>query len=120
MIAMRALFIGGTGIISTACTALAAERGIDLTILTRGRHAANFPNGVKTLTLDIDDPSAAAALAGGSFDAVPLVARCTSFRMPLANATPERERVLPLGGGPVVAPRIETRARHRTMPGPRV
>ena len=70
MIAMRALFIGGTGIISTACTALAAERGIDLTIVTRGRHAASIPPGVKTLTLDIDDPSAAAALAGASFDAV--------------------------------------------------
>ena len=70
MIAMRALFIGGTGIISTACTALAAERGIDLTILTRGRHAANLPPGVKTLTLDIDDPSAASALASASFDSV--------------------------------------------------
>ncbi len=70
MIPMRALFIGGTGIISTACTALAAERGIDLTIVTRGRHAVNAPPGVKTLTLDIDDPGAAAALTGASFDAV--------------------------------------------------
>ena len=68
---MRALFIGGTGIISTACTQLAAERGIDLTLVTRGRHAANPPAGVKTLTLDIDDEaSARAALAGASFDAV--------------------------------------------------
>ena len=70
MIPMRALFIGGTGIISTACTALAAERGIELTILTRGRHPVNVPPGVKTLTLDIDDPGAAAALAAASFDAV--------------------------------------------------
>jgi len=67
---MRVLFIGGTGIISTACTALAAERGIDLTLLTRGRHAPNFPPGVKPMTLDIDDPSAPAALRGASFDAV--------------------------------------------------
>jgi nucleoside-diphosphate-sugar epimerase len=71
MMGMRVLFIGGTGIISTACTQLAAERGIDLTLVTRGRHAANFPAGVTTLTLEIDDePAAAAALRGVSFDAV--------------------------------------------------
>jgi len=68
---MRVLFIGGTGIISTACTRLAAERGIDLTLLTRGRHAAGFPAGVKTLTADIDDAAAAArALNGTLFDVV--------------------------------------------------
>jgi nucleoside-diphosphate-sugar epimerase len=67
---MRVLFIGGTGIISTASTALAAERGIDLTLLTRGRRAANLPAGLKTLALDIDDPAAAAALRDTSFDVV--------------------------------------------------
>jgi nucleoside-diphosphate-sugar epimerase len=68
---MRVLFIGGTGVISTACTCLAAERGIDLTLLTRGRRAANLPASVKTLTADIDDDAAATqALAGASFDAV--------------------------------------------------
>jgi len=36
---MRVLFIGGTGIISTACTRLAAALGIDLTLLTRGARA---------------------------------------------------------------------------------
>ncbi|MGD0577753.1 MAG: SDR family oxidoreductase [Bryobacteraceae bacterium] len=68
---MRVLFIGGTGIISTACTRLAAQRGFDLTLLTRERHAADLPAGVRTLCADIDDPTAAAsALAGTSFDAV--------------------------------------------------
>jgi nucleoside-diphosphate-sugar epimerase len=67
---MRVLFIGGTGIISTASTALAAERGIDLTLLTRGRRVANLPAGVKTLAVDIDDPAAAAALRDTSFDVV--------------------------------------------------
>src|SRR5260370_6796099 len=68
---MRVLFIGGTGIISTACTELAARRGIDLTLATRGRHAAGLPAGVKTLTLDMDDVRGAAqALAGASFDVV--------------------------------------------------
>src|SRR5229473_6758172 len=68
---MRVLFIGGTGIISSASTALAAERGIDLTLLTRGRRAAHLPTGVKTLAVDIDDAAgAASALHGASFDAV--------------------------------------------------
>jgi nucleoside-diphosphate-sugar epimerase len=68
---MRVLFVGGTGIISTACTRLAAERGIDLTLLTRGRRAAELPAGVKTLTVDIDDDAAAeAALKCADFDVV--------------------------------------------------
>ena len=69
---MRVLFIGGTGIISTACTRLAAELGIDLTLLTRGRRAADLPSGVKTLTVDMADTASAARALGGaaSFDAV--------------------------------------------------
>ena len=39
----NAIFIGGTGIISTACTHLATERGIDVTLLNRGRHSSR-PN----------------------------------------------------------------------------
>ncbi len=68
---MKVLFIGGTGNISTACTQLAAERGMDLTVLTRGRRAVDLPSGVKSLTLDIEDAGAAAqALGKSSFDAV--------------------------------------------------
>jgi nucleoside-diphosphate-sugar epimerase len=68
---MRVLFIGGTGIISTASTSLAAERGIELTLLTRGRRVADLPAGVKTLAVDIADADAAArALADAAFDAV--------------------------------------------------
>jgi nucleoside-diphosphate-sugar epimerase len=68
---MRVLFIGGTGIISTACTRLAAESGIDLTLLTRGRHAAELPAGVKTIVVDMEDDTAAArALDGVRFDSV--------------------------------------------------
>ena len=68
---MRVLFIGGTGIISTACTRLAAERGIDITLLTRGQHAPDLPANVRTLKADIDDPAAAArALENTTFDAV--------------------------------------------------
>ena len=68
---MRVLFIGGTGNISTACTQLAAQRGIDLTLATRGRRAAPLPAGVRTLTLDMDDARGAAqALAAQAFDVV--------------------------------------------------
>ena len=68
---MRVLFIGGTGIISTACTQLAAQRGIDLTLARRGTRAATLPEGVKTLTIDMDDAAGAAkTLADQQFDAV--------------------------------------------------
>ena len=68
---MKVLFIGGTGIISTACTQLAAQRGMEVTLLTRGRHAGPVPPGVTVLNLDVQDKVAAArALAGKSFDAV--------------------------------------------------
>lgn len=68
---MKVLFIGGTGIISMACTRLALERGIDLTLLNRGRRSIPLPSGAKTLTADIDDAVAVSqALAGASFDAV--------------------------------------------------
>lgn len=64
---MRVLFIGGTGIISTACTRLAAEQGIDLTVLTRGQRSVDLPAGVRTLTADIDN---APSLGDGTWDAV--------------------------------------------------
>jgi nucleoside-diphosphate-sugar epimerase len=68
---MRVLFIGGTGVISTACTRLAAERGIDLTLWNRGRRAMDLPPGVKTLAVDMEDAGAAArAAAEARFDAV--------------------------------------------------
>jgi nucleoside-diphosphate-sugar epimerase len=68
---MKVLFIGGTGIISTACTALAAERGIELTLLRRGQRAADLPQNVRTITADIADEAATAQVLGKqSFDAV--------------------------------------------------
>ena len=68
---MKVLFIGGTGIISKACTKLAAERGIDLTLLRRGQRAASIPNAVRTVVGDIaDEAGVARALEGEKFDAV--------------------------------------------------
>ena len=67
---MKILFIGGTGIISTASTALAAARGFDVTLLSRGQHASQLPSGVKTLIADANDPSVLQKLQHESFDAV--------------------------------------------------
>src|SRR5580700_9204401 len=67
---MRILFIGGTGIISVASTALAAQRGLDITLLSRGQHASALPAGVKTLIADVNDPAALLKLERESFDAV--------------------------------------------------
>jgi nucleoside-diphosphate-sugar epimerase len=69
---MKILFIGGTGIISTASTALAVERGMDVTLLTRGQHDAKLPPGVKTLLADVNDPALPQRLQQDSlaFDAV--------------------------------------------------
>lgn len=68
---MKVLFIGGSGIISTACTQLAAQRGIEITLVNRGRHKVQFPTGVKSLTIDVHDVSAAQRiLQDTSYDVV--------------------------------------------------
>jgi nucleoside-diphosphate-sugar epimerase len=71
-VSMKVLFIGGTGIISSASSALAVEHGIDLYHLNRGKSGSTRPvEGVTTITADInDEASAKKALEGHSFDAV--------------------------------------------------
>ena len=68
---MRVLFIGGTGLISTAVSRLVVERGIELTLLTRGRQEEFFPEGAHRITADRQDQDGSRkALAGRTFDAV--------------------------------------------------
>jgi len=68
---MKVLFIGGSGIISTACTQLAAQRGMKLTLVNRGRHKVSLPAGVKSITVDVHDVAAAQkAFDGASYDVV--------------------------------------------------
>ena len=68
---MRVLFIGGTGVISSACSRLAVERGIDLCLLNRGQTERPVPQGARTLLGDIRDrASVERALGSSSFDAV--------------------------------------------------
>src|SRR5262245_6154741 len=67
---MKVLFIGGTGMLSRACTRLAVAQGIDLFLLNRGNHA-DIPPGATSLVADIRDQAATArALADQRFDAV--------------------------------------------------
>ncbi len=68
---MKVLFIGGTGIISSACSELAVKQGIDLHLLNRGKSSRPTPDGAKVLTGDLGDPaSVRAALGNHDFDAV--------------------------------------------------
>ncbi len=70
---MKLLFIGGTGLISSACSELAVERGIELFILNRNtstRHSV--PEGAQLLVGDVhgDEAQLARLLDGHQFDAV--------------------------------------------------
>jgi len=69
---MKVLFIGGTGINSSAFSQLAIERCIDLYLLNRGQTTSRpIPQGAKIIQGDIRDPqSARAALGKHSFDVV--------------------------------------------------
>ncbi len=68
---MKVLFIGGTGIISSACSQRALEQGIDLWLLNREQSVRPVPAGARVLRGDARDPAAVrAALGDHSFDAV--------------------------------------------------
>lgn len=69
---MKALFIGGTGTISTAIVKrLAEELGWEVWLLNRGNRQEVVPEGVHQIICDISDEAAAEkALEGMSFDVV--------------------------------------------------
>jgi nucleoside-diphosphate-sugar epimerase len=72
MAKLRVLFIGGSGIISSACSRVAVEHGIDLSVLTRGRSTSRpLPAGVTRLRADIREPrSVREEIKDLDFDAV--------------------------------------------------
>jgi nucleoside-diphosphate-sugar epimerase len=72
MSALKVLFIGGSGTISSACSQLAVERGVDLYLLNRGSTSARpVPDEATVLRGDIRDlESATDALGDRTFDAV--------------------------------------------------
>ena len=68
---MKVLFIGGTGVISSACSREAVERGIDLYLLNRGESTRPVPDEVRIINADIRDRELSrAALGTHEFDAV--------------------------------------------------
>jgi nucleoside-diphosphate-sugar epimerase len=72
MASLKVLFIGGSGIISSASSRLAVERGIDLYVLNRGATQLRpLPPEAAVLHADVHDPvSVRAALGDLEFDAV--------------------------------------------------
>ena len=68
---MKVLFIGGTGVISSACAALCVERGFDLWLLNRGKSFRPPPGGAKLIKADIRKTAEVrSALARLDFDVV--------------------------------------------------
>ncbi len=65
---MKILILGGTGIISTACTSLAVARGFDVTLLNRSKRDPIA--GTHQIVGDITDSGIAAALPDQRWDAV--------------------------------------------------
>jgi nucleoside-diphosphate-sugar epimerase len=66
------LFLGGSGVISSACSWRAVEQGLDLWVLNRGQSTSRpLPPETRHLTADVDDPqSISEAIGDRSFDAV--------------------------------------------------
>ncbi|HEX8991668.1 MAG TPA: NAD-dependent epimerase/dehydratase family protein, partial [Anaerolineales bacterium] len=70
---MKLLFIGGTGLISSACAELAIQGGHELTLLNRATSRKHIPPaGARVITADVHSESAQIAhvLGGEHFDAV--------------------------------------------------
>ncbi|MBJ6360291.1 SDR family oxidoreductase [Paenibacillus sp. GCM10012307] len=59
---MKALFIGGTGTISSAITRQLLEQGYELYLINRGRRNADLPAGAHIIQADIHDEAQVASL----------------------------------------------------------
>lgn len=68
---MKILFIGGTGVISSACTELALKQGHELFLLNRGQSNPTLPSGPTQLVGDIRNAESVSELLDGlQFDVV--------------------------------------------------
>ena len=68
---MKVLFVGGTGVISTAVSKVAIDTGLDLYVLNRGKRNDKLPAGVTILQGDIYKPNEVKkALEGHYFDSI--------------------------------------------------
>src|SRR3974390_2928349 len=69
---LKVLFIGGSGVISSACAREAVSQGIELYVLNRGQSTTRpLPDGVRELRADARNPAAVRdAIDGLDFDSV--------------------------------------------------
>ena len=68
---MNVLFLGGNGMISSACAAEVVRSGHELTVLTRGEGTRALPAEVRRVHVDVHDPAALRdALGTRDFDVV--------------------------------------------------
>jgi nucleoside-diphosphate-sugar epimerase len=68
---LRILFIGGTGLISSACAPAVVQAGHELWLLNRGRSPLPPPDGAQVLLADArDEHAVAAAVSGRDWDVV--------------------------------------------------
>ena len=72
MTKLRVLFIGGSGVISSACSRVAVDSGMELFVLNRGRSTVRpLPPGVTVLRADVREPETVRdEINGRDFDAV--------------------------------------------------
>lgn len=61
---MKVLFIGGTGVISSACSELAVDRGFELFLLNRGASSRTAPDSAHILNADIRDKESVRKVLG--------------------------------------------------------
>src|SRR3954467_893445 len=70
--ALSVLFLGGSGVISSACSWHAVERGLELTVLNRGKSTSRpLPSEAERLVANVEDPqSVKEAIGDRHYDAV--------------------------------------------------
>ncbi len=111
MSGLSVLFLGGTGVISSACTERCLELGMEVFVLNRGRSTTRpIPSGCQPLVGDVSDPeSVQAAIKDLEFDVV------ADFRAFTANQVQGRLEVLRDRMGQYVF--ISSASVYQTPPG---
>ena len=64
----KVLLIGGTGVLSSAVVQTAIQKGLDVTIVTRGKR--KLPQGVSSIVCDKDDKGKLSQELDSHYDAV--------------------------------------------------
>ena len=109
MPALSVLYLGGSGIISSACTQRCLDVGMEVFVLNRGTSKTRpLPDGCQQLIGDLADPdSVRAAIGNRTFD---VIADFRAFT-PRRGAVPARR--LPRPHGPVCSSARRRRIRRR-------